>query len=131
MIRRRSRVARWPPPVQRLLPSAAPRETAETSLMQTIVRLADYRPSDYLIDRVDLDVRLHPTETRVTATLALRPNPNGEPGAPLVLDGDELTLLAIALDGQPTGPGAIAVTPRSLTLHHRRSAPSCSRSRRR
>ncbi|KMO28192.1 aminopeptidase N [Methylobacterium aquaticum] len=85
--------------------------------MQTIVRLADYRPSDYLIDRVDLDVRLHPTETRVTATLALRPNPDGEPGAPLVLDGDELTLLAIALDGQPTGPGAIAVTPRSLTLH--------------
>jgi aminopeptidase N len=85
--------------------------------MQTIVRLADYRPSDYLIDRVDLDMRLHPTETRVTATLALRPNPAGEPGAPLVLDGDELTLLAIALDGQPTGPGAIEVTPRSLTLH--------------
>ncbi|AWN45111.1 aminopeptidase N [Methylobacterium terrae] len=85
--------------------------------MQSIVRLADYRPSDYLIDRVDLDVRLHPTETRVTATLALRPNPTGEPGAPLVLDGDELTLLAIALDGQPTGPGAIDVTPRALTLH--------------
>ncbi|MET7242565.1 aminopeptidase N [Methylobacterium sp. EM32] len=85
--------------------------------MQSIVRLADYRPSDYLIDRVDLDVRLHPTETRVTATLALRPNPAGEPGAPLVLDGDELTMLAIALDGQPTGPGAIAVTPRALTLH--------------
>lgn len=85
--------------------------------MQTIVRLADYRPSDYLIDRVDLDVRLHPTETRVTATLALRPNPQGEPGAPLHLDGDELTLLAIALDGQPTGPGAVTVTPRALTLH--------------
>ncbi|KMO20980.1 aminopeptidase N [Methylobacterium platani] len=85
--------------------------------MQSIVRLADYRPSDYLIDRVDLDVRLHPTETRVTATLALRPNPGGEPGAPLRLDGDELTLLAIALDGQPTGPGAIDVTPRALTLH--------------
>ncbi|MGX7703650.1 aminopeptidase N [Methylobacterium sp. Gmos1] len=85
--------------------------------MQSIVRLADYRPSDYLIDRVDLDVRLHPTETRITATLALRPNPAGEPGAALVLDGDELTLLAIALDGQPTGPGAIEVTPRTLTLH--------------
>ncbi|SEP26607.1 aminopeptidase N [Methylobacterium sp. ap11] len=85
--------------------------------MQTIVRLADYRPSDYLIDRVDLDVRLHPTETRITATLGLRPNPAGEPGAPLVLDGDELALVAIALDGQPTGPGAIEVTPRSLTLH--------------
>ncbi|ACL60319.1 aminopeptidase N [Methylobacterium nodulans] len=82
-----------------------------------IVRLADYRPSDYLIDRVDLDVRLHPTETRITATLALRPNPLGEAGAPLVLDGDDLTLLAVALDGQPTAPGALEATPRGLTLH--------------
>ncbi|MGY2048771.1 aminopeptidase N [Methylobacterium sp. JK268] len=82
-----------------------------------IVRLADYRPSDYLIDRVDLDVRLHPTETRVTATLALRPNPLGEPGAPLRLDGDDLALLAVALDGQPTAPGALDVAPGGLTLH--------------
>ncbi|MEH3148509.1 MAG: aminopeptidase N [Methylobacterium frigidaeris] len=82
-----------------------------------VIRLADYRPSDYLIDRVELDVRLHPTETRVTATLALRPNPAGIPGAPLVLDGDEITLLALALDGQETAPGAVTLTPRGLTLH--------------
>ncbi|WP_410824056.1 aminopeptidase N [Methylobacterium oryzisoli] len=88
-----------------------------------VIRLADYRPSDYLIDRVDLDVRLHPTETRVTATLALRPNPAGEAGAPLVLDGDDLTLLAIALDGQPTAPGAIEAGPRGLTLHQPPSRP--------
>ena len=61
-----------------------------------LVRLEDYRPSDFLIDRVDLDIRLHPTRTRVTASLALRPNPAGRAGAPLVLDGDELTLLAVA-----------------------------------
>ncbi|GJD48770.1 Aminopeptidase N [Methylobacterium crusticola] len=82
-----------------------------------IIRLADYRPSDYLIDRVELDVRLHPTETRITATLALRPNPKGEAGAPLVLDGDELTLLALDLDGQPPAPGAVEVQPRALVLH--------------
>ena len=29
-----------------------------------IVRLEDYRPSDFLIDRVELDIRLDPTETR-------------------------------------------------------------------
>ncbi|WP_018262893.1 aminopeptidase N [Methylobacterium sp. WSM2598] len=82
-----------------------------------IVRLADYRPSDYLIDRVDLNVRLHPTETRISATLALRPNPRGEAGAPLHLDGDDLALLAVALDGQPTAPGAIELGPLGLTLH--------------
>ena len=29
------------------------------------VRLNDYRPPDWLVERVDLDVLLHPTETRV------------------------------------------------------------------
>jgi len=80
------------------------------------VRLEDYRPADHLIDRVELDIRLHPEETRVSASLALRPNPNGRPGAPLVLDGDELTLLAIALDDRPLAAGDYALTPQSLTI---------------
>ena len=42
-----------------------------------LVRLEDYRPSDFLIDRVELDVKLHPTGTRVTATLFMKPNPEG------------------------------------------------------
>jgi aminopeptidase N len=81
-----------------------------------IVRLEDYRPSDFLIDRVDLDIRLHPTRTRVTAELALRPNPAGLPDAPLVLDGDELNLIAIALDGKALTSGHFAATPQGLTL---------------
>ncbi|MGE7155657.1 aminopeptidase N [Methylorubrum rhodesianum] len=80
------------------------------------VRLEDYRPSDHLIDRVELDIRLDPHDTRVTATLALRPNPVGRPGAPLVLDGDDLTLLALELDGQALGPDAYRADPSSLTL---------------
>ncbi len=62
------------------------------------VRLADYRPSDYLIDTVDLDIVLHPTATRVTATLHLRPNPAGRAGAPLILDGDGLVPVSVRLD---------------------------------
>src|SRR4051812_40630752 len=81
-----------------------------------VVRLEDYRPSDFLIDRVDLDIRLHPTETRITATLTLRPNPAGLTDAPLVLDGDELTLLGAALDGAPLSATDFAATPQSLTL---------------
>jgi aminopeptidase N len=45
------------------------------------VRLSDYRPPDFLIDTVHLDVRLHDTATRVVAKLALRPNPAGKSGA--------------------------------------------------
>jgi aminopeptidase N len=81
-----------------------------------LVRLEDYRPSDFLIDRVDLDIRLHPTRTRVTASLALRPNPAGQPDAPLALDGDELTLLAVALDGKTLSGDDFAATPHALTL---------------
>ncbi|MBD8905924.1 aminopeptidase N [Methylorubrum zatmanii] len=83
------------------------------------VRLADYRPSDHLIDRVELDVRLDPRDTRVTATLALRPNPAGRPDAPVVLDGDDLTLLGLALDGEVLAPEAYRADAASLTL------PSC------
>jgi len=81
-----------------------------------IVRLEDYRPSDFLIDRVELDVRLHPTATRVTATLALRPNPQGRSDAPLVLDGDELNLKGLALDGRPLPAGEFDASPGSLVI---------------
>ncbi|GJD95663.1 aminopeptidase N [Methylobacterium iners] len=82
----------------------------------TMIRLEDYRPSDYLIDRVELDVRLHSRETRITATLAMRPNPVGRAGAPLVLDGEDLTLVSLALDGQPLCPDAYGLNATSLTL---------------
>ena len=81
-----------------------------------IIRLDDYRPSDFLIDRVDLDIRLHATETRVSAVLALRPNPAGSADAPLVLDGDELTLLAAALDGRAIPAGDFAATAQGLVI---------------
>lgn len=63
------------------------------------VRLKNYRVPDYLIDKVDLDVKLHAAATRVAARLAIRPNPQGRPNAPLVLDGDALVAKRIALDG--------------------------------
>ncbi len=55
------------------------------------VRLQDYRPPDWLIETVDLDVSLDPTATTVRAKLKLKPNSAGTP-APLVLDGEELKL---------------------------------------
>ncbi len=54
--------------------------------------LKDYRPPNFLIDTVDLDVSLHPTRTRVRSRLKLRPNPSiAKPGA-LRLDGEHLEL---------------------------------------
>src|ERR1700732_2895386 len=62
------------------------------------VRLKDYRVPDYLIDNVDLDVKLHPSATKVEARLAIRPNPQGRQSAPLVLDGDALIAKKMVLD---------------------------------
>ncbi|WP_375461582.1 aminopeptidase N [uncultured Enterovirga sp.] len=81
-----------------------------------VTRLQDYRPSDYLIDTIELDLRLHPTATRITAVMAMRPNPKGRAGAPLVLDGDELMLLGIELDGTLLDQAAYDCTPQDLTV---------------
>ena len=46
-----------------------------------VTRLEDYRPSDFLIDRIELDIRLHPTATRIRSVLSVQPNPLGAAGA--------------------------------------------------
>ena len=79
------------------------------------VRLQDYRPPAWLIETVDLDVSLHPTATTVRAKLKIKPNPAGTP-APLVLDGEELQLRSLALDGKPLPAENFVATPDRLTI---------------
>ncbi len=80
------------------------------------IRLQDYRPPDWLVDTVELDVSLDATATRVRAALLLRPNPKAAAPAPLVLDGDGLTLVALKLDGEPLAPEHYVATPDRLSL---------------
>jgi aminopeptidase N len=79
------------------------------------VRLKDYRPPDWLIETVDLDVSLDPIATTVRAKLRVKPNGAGAP-APLVLDGEELKLRSLALDGRPLPDGSFLATPERLTI---------------
>ena len=46
------------------------------------ILLEDYKPPNYLIDTVSLDVALDPTRTRVRSRLQMRANPDfpGKPG---------------------------------------------------
>ncbi len=64
-----------------------------------LVRLADYRPAPYLLERTDLTVQLYSGHTEVLAQLAFVPNPLAQPG-PLVLQGVDLELLELRLDGE-------------------------------
>ena len=79
------------------------------------VRLEDYRPPDWLVETVELDVRLDPKATRVTSRLQLTPNTHGTP-APVVLDGDGLTLVSLRLDGAEMPAESYVATPDSLTI---------------
>jgi aminopeptidase N len=80
------------------------------------VRLQDYRPPDWLVETVQLDVSLHPTATRVRARLKLKPNSTGRSPAPVMLDGDGLKLVSLALDGAPLAPAHYVATPDSLVI---------------
>src|SRR3954447_17974649 len=80
------------------------------------VRLQDYRPPDWLVETVDLDVSLDPTATRVRAVLQLKPNPKAATPAPVVLDGDELRLVSLSIDGEPLAGERYAATGDRLTI---------------
>src|SRR5215472_8819320 len=78
------------------------------------VRLEEYRPPDWRIETVKLDVLLHPTQARVRAFLTI--SPHADTPAPLVLDGDGLKLTALALDGKPLPAEQFVATPDRLTI---------------
>src|SRR5688572_19778720 len=79
------------------------------------IHLKDYQPPPYLIERVELDVDIRAEDALVKAKLAVRRNPAAPAGdAPLVLDGDELELVSLLLDGKEQ---AHLVTADSLTVH--------------
>jgi aminopeptidase N len=80
------------------------------------VRLEDYRPPDWLVETVELDVSLDSTATQVRAALTLRPNGSGAAPAPLVLDGDALNLRALKLDGAALPAEQFVASPDRLTI---------------
>ena len=80
------------------------------------VHLADYRPPAWRIPSAELQFELGPEATEVSARLALSPDP-AQPGEPLELDGEELELLAISLDGQPLPPERYDYDGRRLRVH--------------
>src|SRR5262245_37421655 len=81
------------------------------------ILLKDYRPPNYLIDTVSLDVSLHPTRARVWARLKMRRNPAwpGNPG-PLRLDGETIELESVRLDGRQLDPREYQLSSKELVI---------------
>ncbi|MEW6632140.1 MAG: aminopeptidase N, partial [Pseudomonadota bacterium] len=81
-----------------------------------VFKLEDYRPSDYLIAKTDLDFRLSPDATHVSAVLTIERREGVAASAPLLLDGDGLTLLGVAMDGHALSAADYLATPDQLTI---------------
>src|SRR4051812_6887090 len=72
---------------------------APPSPTHVAIRREDYRPPDWLVPEIRLDFDLGLEVTRVRATLSVERN--GTHDRALRLDGDELELVSVRVDGQP------------------------------
>ncbi|MFE8033902.1 aminopeptidase N [Thiohalocapsa marina] len=83
--------------------------------------LKEYTPPAYLVDRIDLRVELDPRATLVQSRLQCRANTAA--GGPLVLDGERLQLLRVAIDGVDLGPEDYTFGNGQLVIPHPPAAP--------
>ncbi|MBW2425832.1 MAG: aminopeptidase N, partial [Deltaproteobacteria bacterium] len=83
---------------------------------QAVLR-GDYRVPEYLIEEVDLHFELGEEETLVTARLTIRKRADAVPGSvPLVLDGEDLELRHVAIEGRALEHSEYRVEGDSLTI---------------
>ena len=66
-----------------------------------VIRRTDYTAPPYWVDTVDLSFDLDPAKTRVLNKMVLRRNPD-VPAQPLKLDGEDLNLARVLVNGQGT-----------------------------
>ncbi|MBB2970167.1 aminopeptidase N [Mesorhizobium sp. RMAD-H1] len=81
-----------------------------------LFRLEDYRPTDYLIPQTSLVFDLHPERTVVRAVLLVERREGVSASQPLVLDGDELKLVELTVNGAPLGDNGYQATPERLEI---------------
>lgn len=79
--------------------------------------LKDYKVPDYLIDHTDLHFILAEDVTEVRSCLRLRKNPeSGSADAPLVLDGQDMELKTLKVNGTMLAPEDYTVGDETLTI---------------
>ena len=82
------------------------------------IHLKDYTPPAFLISTIELDVEIRGQDALVRARLAIVRNPDAaDQSAPLALNGDELSLQSIALDGRKLAAEEYSVDADRLTVH--------------
>ena len=80
------------------------------------ILLSDYRESAYDIRHVELEFNLAAAATRVTSTLSVKRRVRTRTGTPLILDGEDIELLDVKINGKALQPGDYEAGPQSLTI---------------
>ncbi len=95
---------------------AAEKKTGESA--PNTKYLSDYQPTDFIIENVHLHFDLHEDETFVRALLNFKRNPKAKTNATnLRLDGEELELVKIALNGKELADDRYAVLDEGLLIN--------------
>jgi aminopeptidase N len=81
-----------------------------------IIHLTDYRPTDFVLERVDLTFELDPTATLVIQRSLMHRREGAAEDAPLILDGDELSLKMVAIDGNEIPASQYDVSDKQLVI---------------
>jgi len=81
------------------------------------VHLSDYSVPPWRVAHAELCFELGADATEVIARLQLEPDP-AQRGVPLVLDGVDLELLSIAIDGKPVDAADYHIDAEQLTIDH-------------
>ena len=91
---------------------------ADQSKAQTpiTIRLQDYTPTDYSVESIQLDFELQEEATRVKSAMSMQRRPNTPTNTPLVLHGEKLTLISIAIDGEPLSDEDFSVDEEQLII---------------
>ncbi len=81
-------------------------------------QLKNYRPTPYLIDKVEMTFDLHAAATTVATQIYFKPNSKAQQsGAALELDGEMITLNALAIDGKALATADYTVSSSKLVVH--------------
>ncbi|MCW4113885.1 aminopeptidase N [Aurantimonas sp. MSK8Z-1] len=80
------------------------------------IRLEDYQPADFLIHHVDMTVQLFDGRVEIDSVLEMERRPGRGTAALLELEGDELELASLALDGSPLSTDRYNATPDRLSV---------------
>ncbi|MCF6179952.1 MAG: aminopeptidase N [Geopsychrobacter sp.] len=90
--------------------------TDSTKSLPEAIHLSNYKTPAYLVEFVELRFILDPTATRVVSRVKYVRNPDRTQAEPLILDGEQIKLMSVVLDGTLLDARSFNLSDETLTL---------------